>query len=400
MTSTSRPGPLSGIRVLDLTAVFSGPIATAILADQGAYVIKVEPLLGDTSRRVGPAKGDLSASFIAANRGKRGIALDLKHASAQPILQALVRWADVLAENFRPGTLDRFGLDRDTLARLNPRLVRLSITGFGPDGPRAAEPAYDAVIQALSGISASHRDKATGQPSLLSTTICDKLTALTAAQAVTAALLARERDGRGRLVEVAMLDAAIAFQWVDAMYNHAFLDDVPQGIPDIGLTLKPYATADGLVAVMGPQQSEFQALCRALGHPEVSEDPRFSTQVQRNRHPREARATLEPLFAQMTTADLEAACRREGAPLGRVHERDAVMTDPQVQHNATVVTVDHGDVGRVRLARPAARFDGAALAPAGLAPHLGQHGREVLAEMGVEPDAIQALLDAGVLQLP
>ena len=162
-------------------------------ADQGASVIKVEAPEGDTSRVVGPAKGDLSAAFITANRGKRSIALDLKHPEARTILAALVRQADVLVSNFRPGVMERLGLDRRHLQSLNPRLVQLSITGFGPDGPRAEDRAYDAVIQAVAGVSASHRDKHTGLPGLLSTTACDKLTALTAAQAVTAALFARER---------------------------------------------------------------------------------------------------------------------------------------------------------------------------------------------------------------
>lgn len=393
-------GPLAGVKVLDLTAVFSGPTAVGMLADQGAQVIKLEPPEGDTARRVGPAKGDISACFITANRGKRGLALDCKRADAQPVLQALVRWADVLADNFRPGTLDKFGLDDATLQRLNPRLIRLSITGFGPSGPRAAEPAYDAIIQALSGFCAAHRDKATGLPSLLSTTICDKLTGLTAAQAVTAALYARERDGRGRKVEVAMLDAALSFQWLDAFYNHVFVDEPPAAFPEIGLTLKPYATADGLVTYMGPQQSEFAALCRALGRPDLIEDPRFASTPSRGRHPKELRATLEPLFAAMSTEQIVSACRREGAPLAPVHERDGVLSEPQVRHNDSLMLMDHGALGQVRQSRPPARFDGAALAPSGPAPHLGEHGRELLAELGFEAGEVQALLDSGTLRVP
>ena len=272
-------------------------MATALLADQGAAVIKVESPEGDTSRRVGPAKGDLSAAFITVNRGKRSIALDLKHPEARTILTALVRQTDVLVSNFRPGVLERLGLDRAHLQTLNPTLVQLSITGFGPDGPRADDRAYDAVIQAVAGVSASHRDKHTGLPGLLSSTVCDKLTALTAAQALTAALFARERDGQGRHVEVSMLDATLAFQWVDAMYNQVFLDDAPVGFPEMGITLKPYATADGMVAVMMPQQAEFVALCHALGRPDVAQDARFSSPQARSRHPAELRATLEPLMA-------------------------------------------------------------------------------------------------------
>ena len=399
--SQSQPpsvGPLSGIRVVDLSNVFSGPMATALLADQGASVIKVEAPEGDTSRIVGPAKGDLSAAFITVNRGKRSIALDLKHPEACTILDALVRQADVLVSNFRPGVLARLGLDRPHMQHLNPTLIELSISGFGPDGPRAEDRAYDAVIQAVAGVSASHRDKHSGQPGLLSTTVCDKLTALTAAQAVTAALFARQRDGQGRHVEVSMLDATLAFQWVDAMYNHVFLDAPPQGFPEIGSTLKPYATADGMVAVMMPQQSEFAALCRAVGRPDIAQDPRFNTPQARSRHPAELRALLEPLVARQDTATLEAAGRVEGAPLGRVNERPDVVTDPQVIHNQVLVKFDHGDVGTVRLARAAARFDGAVIGATASAPHLGEHGRAILQELGFEEGQIDQWVSSGVVR--
>lgn len=394
------PGPLAGIRIVDLSNVFSGPMATALLADQGASVIKVESPEGDTSRKVGPAKGDLSAAFITVNRGKRSIALDLKRPEAQDILAQLVRKADVLVSNFRPGVLARLGLDHVQVASLNPTLVQLSITGFGADGPRAEDRAYDAVIQAVAGVSASHRDKHSGQPALLATTLCDKLTALTAAQAVSAALFARSRDGKGRHVEVAMLDATLAFQWVDAMYNHVFLDAPPQGFPEMGVTLKPYATADGMVAVMAPQQSEFAALCRALGRPDIAQDERFASLQVRSRHAPELRAVLEPLIAAQHTTAFEAASRVEGAPVGRVNERAEVLTDPQVLHNKTLVELDHGSVGRVRLARAAALFDGAPFEPASPAPHLGEHGRAVLGEFGFDDAQISRWVASGVLHLP
>ncbi len=393
-------GPLCGVLVVDLSAVFSGPMATALLADQGASVIKIEPPEGDTSRSIGRQKGDLSATFITVNRGKRSIALDLKRPEAAEVLGRLVKRADVLVNNFRPGAMQRLGLGCARLEQLNPTLIQLSITGFGPDGPCAQDRAYDAVIQAVAGVAASHRDKHSGQPGLLATTLCDKLTALTAAQAVTAALFARQRDGKGRLVEVSMLDATLAFQWVDAMYNHVFIDAPPQDFPEMGATLKPYATADGFVATMVPQQAEFAGLCRALGRPDIVDEPRFATLQSRSRHPRQLRALLEPLMAVQSTDALEAACRREGVPLGRVNERHQVLNDPQVLHNQALVELDHGTVGRVRLARAAARFDGAALGPSAPSPHLGQHGLAVLQEFGYDQAQIERLIDEGVLRLP
>ena len=392
--------PLSGLHILDLSTVISGPMAVALLADQGASVVKVESPDGDTCRLIGPAKGDLSAIYIATNRGKRSIALDLKAPAAQPILQALVRRADVVVNNFRPGVMARLGLDDSALAALNPRLIRLSINGYGDTGPAAGDRVYDAVIQAVTGVAASHRDHHTGHPGLVATLVCDKLTAITAAQAVTAALYARERDGQGRRVEVSMLDAVLAFQWPDAMYNHVFVDAPPPHFPELGATQKPWQTADGFVATMAPQQSEFAGQCRALGAPEIASDPRFATQRGRNRHALALRALLEPLMARRSSDDLQASFRANGAPLGRVNERGAVLDDPQVQHNRALVEIDHGALGRVRLARAAAKFDGQPLPLAGPAAHLGEHGPALLAELGFDAAQVAQLVADGVLHLP
>jgi crotonobetainyl-CoA:carnitine CoA-transferase CaiB-like acyl-CoA transferase len=392
--------PLQGIRIVDLSAVFSGPMATALLADQGAEVIKVESPEGDTTRFIGPAKGDLAASYVAANRNKRNLALDLKSPDALPVLQALLTRADVLVENFRPGVMARLGLADADLAARFPSLIRVSITGFGADGPRGPDKAYDAVIQALGGLACSQRDPATGAPVILASTVSDKVTALTAAQAITAALFARSRDGRGRRVEVAMLDATVAFQWPDAMFNHVWVDDPPAPMPEFGATQRPWRTADGWVATMVPQQAEFQALCNALGRPGITQDPRFASQVARYHHGPEVRAVLEPLFAQMDTATLERRCREEGAALGRINERTDLLADPQVLHNGCAVLVPNGDGERVRVARSAARFDGRPMVPSHGAARLGEHSVEVLRELGFDAARIDALLASGAVRLP
>jgi crotonobetainyl-CoA:carnitine CoA-transferase CaiB-like acyl-CoA transferase len=399
MAETTKP--LAGLKVVELGTLIAGPFCTRILAEFGAEVIKVESPDGDTTRFIGPAKGDLAASYVAANRNKRNLALDLKSPQAIGVLHALLARADVLVENFRPGVMARLGLADDDLAARFPSLVRVSITGFGPDGPRGQDKAYDAVIQALGGLACAQRDPASGAPVILASTVSDKVTALTAAQAITAALFARARDGgRGRRVEVAMLDATVAFQWPDAMYNHVWVDNAPPAFPEFGATQRPWRTADGWVATMVPQQAEFQALCNALGQPGITQDPRFASQVARYHHGPEVRAVLEPLFARIDTATLEQRCRAEGAALGRVNERTDLLADPQVQHNGCAVLVANGDGDRVRVARSAARFDSAAMVPTRGAARLGEHSTEVLQELGYDAEAIAALVASGAVRLP
>jgi crotonobetainyl-CoA:carnitine CoA-transferase CaiB-like acyl-CoA transferase len=362
-----------------------------MLADQGADVIKVEPPAGDQSRRIGPAKGDLSAMFITANRGKRSIVLDLKRADHKGVLHDLVKRADVLVQNFRPGAMTRLGMDAASLCAAHPRLIYVSITGFGASGPYAGGRVYDAVIQAVSGMSAAHPSQATGEPTLLATAVCDKVSALTASQAICAALFARERSGQGTHLQLAMLDAALAFQWPDAMNNHLFVSDPPAAFPEFGIRQRPYRTRDGHVAAMTPQADEFTALCQGLGHPELVEDPRFSTANARRHHVAELVAVLESLTASHATAELVSTLRAAGVPIGQVNHHRQVIDDPQVRHNQALVEIDHGDTGTVRLARAAARFGGLA-PPSKPAPHLGEQGASVLQELGYDAPRIAALL--------
>ena len=390
--------PMRGIRVVDLSTMLAGPLAVSMLADQGADVIKVEAPEGDTSRRIGPAKGDLSAMFIAANRGKRCITLDLKAEAGREVLRALLRGADVLVDNMRPQALARLGFGRAALQDLNPRLVHASITGFGPDGPYAEGRAYDAVIQALSGMCAVHAQPAGSDPHLVSTTLCDKLTALTAAQAIASALLARERGAGGQHVQISMLDAAVAFQWPDAMYNHVFLDEAPPPAPEFGISHRPWKTRNGALTTNTPQRSELVGLCTALGRPELADDPRFSSVPALQRHGQALRDELGPLLADLDTDEAVRRLMAHGVPVGRVNSRAEVLRDPQVLHNATLCEVPNGDAGRVRLPAGAARFGEGAPQPPGAGAHRGQHTREVLGELGYDASGIDALLAAGIVR--
>ncbi len=393
-------GPLAGYRIVDCSQIVSGPMAATMLADQGAEVIKVESPGGDPVRTLGPRKTDLSSMFIAVNRGKQGLCLDLKSADGLAVLERLVATADVLIENFRPGVLARLGLDWDRMRALNPRIIYCSITGFGADGPYQNVRVYDPVIQAVSGIAASQVDKE-GTPGLVRHLVADKVTALTAAQAITAALLRRERAGPeapGERVEVAMLDAAIAFNWPDGMYNNAFLDDAPDRWPEYGAQMRLWKAADGQVAIGALQTAEFVALTRSLGREDLAEDPRFATTAGRIKHQREWAPQVSAEIARRTRAELMAGFVAHGAVGGPVVKLDDVPDDAQVQHNGICITVQHDDaVGRVRQARAPAHF-GTPLAPPGPAPHLGQHSRQVLAAIGYDAAAIAALIAAGAVK--
>ncbi|MBU6165837.1 MAG: CoA transferase, partial [Alphaproteobacteria bacterium] len=386
-------GPLAGYRIVDCSQIVSGPMAATMLADQGAEVIKVESPGGDPVRTLGPRKGDLSSMFIAVNRGKQGLCLDLKSPDGLAVLERLIATADVLIENFRPGVMARLGLDWDRVRSLNPRIIYCSITGFGPDGPYQNVRVYDPVIQAVSGIAASQVDRE-GTPGLVRHLVADKVTALTAAQAITAALLRRERTGAdaiGERVEVAMLDAAIAFNWPDGMYNNSFLDDAPERWPEYGAQMRLWKAADGQVAIGALQTAEFVALTRSLGREDLAADPRFATTAGRIRHQREWAPQVSAEIARRSRAELMAGFVAHGAVGGPVVALDDVPADAQVQHNGICIEVAHEEaVGRVRQARAPARF-GAPLPPPGPAPHLGQHSRQTLAALGYDNAAIAAL---------
>ena len=377
------PGPLAGIRILDLSQVVSGPMAAGWLADQGAEVIKLEPPHGDPVRGLGPAKGDLSSAYIQINRGKRQVVLDLKDADAKQAVSRLIERADVLVENFRPGVMAKLGFSWEAAREINPRLIYCSITGYGRDGPYAPLRAYDPMVQATSGLAATQLSPA-GEPQLIQTLIIDKVTALTAAQAITAALFARERSGEGQHVEVSMLDAAIAFNWPEGMFNHGFVDEPPRASPPYGKFSRLWTTKDGRKVVLGSfQDHEFAALCDALGRPELKHDERFNSGRARTKNIAEWGPTLGAAVAAVTAEEFMAGCIAHGAGGAVVATLDEVLTHPQVVHNGTIAEVDHGDIGRVRTVRNPARFSKTPTAGPRRAGHRGEDTDAVLAELGL-----------------
>ena len=280
--STNSKGPLSGYRIIDVTQMLSGPMATMMLGDQGADVIKIEPPgIGDLTRAMGANKRGIPPTFAVINRNKRSIAIDLKDHRGLAVLKHLIASADVFVQNFRPGTADRMGIGEHDLRRIKPDLIYVSISGFGEKGPYVAKRVYDPVIQALSGLAAIQADYKTGRPQMMRLIIPDKVTALTAAQAITAALLARERTGEGQHVKLAMLDAVIAFLWPEGMASHTFISSSAQPARATSRDLI-FETADGFITTGANSNAEWQGLARALGRPEWIDDARFNTVVGAN----------------------------------------------------------------------------------------------------------------------
>ena len=371
------PGPLEGVKIVDVSQVIAGPFATAWLADQGADVIKVEDKRGDPSRGIGTRKGKMSALYCTVNRGKRAIVLDLKAADDKAVLDDLLRDADVFVQNFRPGVIERLGFDFDRVSGFAPRLIYCSMSGFGAGGPRGKARVYDSVVQAAAGFAAQQAPFG-GDPELIRGYVCDKTTALIAAQAITAALFARERTGRGQKIELNMFDAGLAFFWPEGMQNHTFVDDPPEPTPEVGDFYRLRPTRDGHVAVASPKQEEFTALTRAIGRPDMATDERFATMDARNRNRAEYWAALGAAIASWSTDELDARMRTEDAAGGKVNHRTDLLSDAQAIANGTIVEIDGGPLGRLRTPRHPIRFSGTPTALPGRAPEHGEHTRDIV----------------------
>jgi crotonobetainyl-CoA:carnitine CoA-transferase CaiB-like acyl-CoA transferase len=389
-------GPLEGVKIVDLSVMISGPLATMLLADQGADVIKVEsPSAGDSMRFLGSNKGGITGLFATNNRGKRSLVVDLKQADGLDIVRRLVGEADVFIQNFRPGAMERLGLGYEQLHELNPDLIYVSISGYGPTGPYSHRRVYDNVIQAASGLASVQGDPVTGIPAMYRTLAADKVTAYTAAQAITAALYARATGkAAGQHVVVAMLDAAIAFMWPDGAMDAALLDGDVHRTPTIGAGYVVTPLADGYVSAGAVTDGEFRGLCAAYGHPEMGEDSRFCSSAARMQHLPEMRELMREHAAATTVEDFLRRAEEFDVPASRINTIADLPVDPQVVHNAVFVERDHPRAGRMRDARPAARFSAT---PAGLgrpAPASGEHSDEIAGELGLDPAALRA---AGVI---
>jgi crotonobetainyl-CoA:carnitine CoA-transferase CaiB-like acyl-CoA transferase len=395
-------GPLSGVRVVDLTSVVSGPFATMFLADQGADVVKVEPLGGDITRRsrqsVDPT-GQFSALFISTNRGKRSIALDIKQAEGAEVLRKLIVRADVLVQNFRPQVMDRLGLGEAALRAHNPRLIYVSISGAGDSGPYADKRVYDPIIQALSGFADVQAEAKTRRPQMIRTIVADKTTSIMTAQAVAAALYAREKTGVGQHIKLAMLDVMISYLWPEAMMQYTVVGrEASAGDPNARPDLI-FRTLDGYMTVGTISDSEWQGFCRAVDAPQLAEDKRFNTPGGRAVNAAERIHLMAEILAEHTTADWLVRLDEADVPCAPVLRRGEVMSNEQVVARGLIREFDHPGIGRVRQPKPAAEFSATPAESPSPAPKIGEHGRAILGELGYAEAEIDRLSQGKVVRL-
>lgn len=395
-------GPLTGVRVVDFSAVVSGPLSGMWLADQGADVIKVETLgAGDVTRgtRASPEMLGLGGLYTNCNRGKRALGIDVNSESGRQVVLDLCATADVFIQNWRPGVVDRLGLGYEHVSAVNPDVIYVSISGFGPDGPYSQRRVYDPIIQGLTGHVAVQFNPDVPFPDLVRTIVCDKATALSTAAAISSALFARERGAGGQHLIIPMIDAGLAFFFPDGYQAKAWLDD-PKA--DDRLTLaKVYRvtpTADGHLIYFCASDSEFHGLYRALDHEEWVTDPRYATPHGRQENGVELGALLADAFGTWITNDLVPRLEANDVPFAPALGLDDVPNNPQILHNEMLRVRSHETLGRLMEARHPVQFSKTPVEQTPMAPSLGMHTEEILIELGRTAEDIAQLRVAGIIE--
>ncbi len=394
------PGPLTGFTVLDLTRVLSGPYCTMVLGDLGARIIKVEqPGRGDDTRAWGPPFiGAESAYFLSINRNKESVTLDYKPAAGRAVLERLVAQADVLVENFRPGTLERAGFGWEAMHARLPRLVYASIAGYGQTGPRRNEAGYDAVMQAEGGLM-SVTGEADRPGYRLGVAITDMVSGLYCAQGITAALLARERSGRGQRVDIGMLDTTAALLTYQAA-NWFATGKTPQRQGNRHATIAPYetfTTADGEIVIAVGNDEIWKRFCPAAGLPELAGNPRFATNKDRMANYDEMRPPIDRVFRTATNAEWIARLNAAGVPNGEVRDIGQMLNDPHLAAREMVQTLMHPTIGATRVIGAPIKLSDTPASLRTAPPVLGQHTDAVLAELGYSPAEVAALRNTRVV---
>ena len=391
-------GPLAGIRIVDLTTMISGPFATMLLGDQGANVIKIERADGgDQMRRFGRKSGTLTAPFVNNNRSKRSVAVDLKRAEGVEVVKRIVSTADVFVQNFRPGVVARLGLAEEVVRGLNPRLVYVSISGFGDKGPLAHKPAYDPIFQAASGLASVQGASDSARPRMVRAMLPDKIAALNAAQAISTALYAREKTGLGQHIKLSMLDAVLSFLWSGEMDGHTFLDNQVEGSEKFSPFDLIFETGDGYICVATVTSAQWVGFADATDNPQWLQDPRFATSEAREAHRNKRLELMQEVLRTRPTDEWIERLEQADVPCSRIHTRREVVHHPHLAASESLVEYCHPDAGNIRQARDPARFDRTPTSFATLPPMLGEHTGEVLSEAGYSEQKIAALRSAKVI---
>ena len=403
-------GALDDIKVVDLSRVLAGPWSTQNLADLGADVIKIErPGVGDDTRSWGPpfvshTEGDAqdAAYFFCANRNKRSLTLDFTTDKGREILIKLIAQADVLIENYKVGGLKKYGLDYDSLSRINPRLIYCSITGFGQDGPYADRPGYDALVQAMGGlmsVTGEPDDVPGGGPQKVGVAVVDILTGLYATNAILAALLHRAKSNQGQHIDIALLDVQVA-ALANQSGNYLLSGSVPQRMgsahPSI-VPYQPFACEDGHVMLAIGNDGQFTSLCRAAGQAAIASDERFATNAMRVRHRAELLEVLTPLMKQHSVERWCELAQQEGFPCGPINTIDRVFRDPQVRAREMQIQMNSPSYGALDLVASPMRLSASPVSYRRAPPSLGQDTQEVMRDLHYSDDEITSLRDSGVI---
>ena len=381
-------GPFKGIRVLELTSTVSGPFAGMMLADQGAEVIKVEPPgLGDLARFMGTIKDGMGAMFSTLNRNKKCICLDFKNDEDLAVLKKLVSTTDVIIENYRPGIVKKLGIDYETLVKINPDLIYCSISGYGQSGPYQEKKVYDPLIQGTVGIPNAQSDKF---PELIRTIIYDKVTGLTSAQAISAALFQRERGEGGQYLPISMMESALYYNWPDLMINHTF-EEGGVSLGELADLFEVYETSDGAVVIIIIAADEVFINFCSLFELNLHENEKYSNLASRLIHRKELTDEINAVTRKHSTSDLVSIMDKAGISASICNQLEDVHQDPQVIDQGSIVTIDHPDLGKMRMPKPPVNFKGQGVFPRSLAPILGHDNKKVLSSIGVEDDTIRRM---------
>lgn len=389
--------PMEGVKVVEFSTMITASFAAMMLAEQGASVVKVEPIeLGDPMRYLGSSKGGISALFANCNRGKESVRINMKDAQGAELVRKLVSEADIVVCNYRPGVMDELGLGSEALREQNPRLIYAGVSGFGTEGPLRDAPAYDPIIQAISGVAAV---QGKGQPEMVRNLTCDKVTAYTTCQAVTAALYQREKTGLGQHIDISMLDANLFFIFPDGFMHHTLLDeDVEPQPPLSDMLYELTVTKDGAITTSAATEQQRVGLLLAVDKLDLMADERFNSQDKLIANFVEFKTLVGEAFQEFTTEEILKRLKENDVPAAKCFTHQEVLAQQQLADNHSMEFVEHPVMGNMRLVRSPVRFGGDQLEHSRLSPAHGEHTRTVLKRLGHTDADIDAMEEAGVLR--